>query len=228
MPCLTIFVAYQRRSCNTLCCDWLASDSAETAIDWRVDSAWLFAASSLVSASVRLDEPLCSTVINFFEKSWRISTIDRFEPRADASDRNWAEAELTLAMMALAELLSRKSVPAVSGASPRPAALKVTPVMLSVDLPVSSKVSFRSSPLSRLMPLNEASCEVVVICEMMLLYWLTRFARLVCEFASGDGAVGPLNVTEPAVPPMVIAPMVDEATSLVVVKTSWFVPSMLA
>jgi hypothetical protein len=23
----------QRSSCNTLCCDWLASDSAETAID---------------------------------------------------------------------------------------------------------------------------------------------------------------------------------------------------
>jgi hypothetical protein len=30
----------QRSSCSTLCCDWLASASAETAIDWRVDSAW--------------------------------------------------------------------------------------------------------------------------------------------------------------------------------------------
>ena len=30
---------YQRRSCSTLACDWLASASAETAIDWRVDSA---------------------------------------------------------------------------------------------------------------------------------------------------------------------------------------------
>ena len=37
----------QRNSCSTLCCDWLASDSADTAIDWRVDSAWLLAASSL-------------------------------------------------------------------------------------------------------------------------------------------------------------------------------------
>src|SRR5665811_696115 len=33
----------QRSSCNTLCCDWLASASADTAIDWRVDSAWLLA-----------------------------------------------------------------------------------------------------------------------------------------------------------------------------------------
>src|SRR5258708_35314731 len=59
----------QRSNCSTLCCDWLASASAETAIDCRVDNAWLFAASSLVSASVRLDEPVCSTLIRFFEKS---------------------------------------------------------------------------------------------------------------------------------------------------------------
>ena len=59
----------QRSSCSTLCCDWFASASADTAIDWRVASAWLFAASSLVSASVRFDEPVCSTLIRFFEKS---------------------------------------------------------------------------------------------------------------------------------------------------------------
>jgi hypothetical protein len=62
-------VKYQRSSCNTPCCDWLASDSAETAIDWRVDSAWLLAASTLVSAKVRLDEPVCSTLIRFLLKS---------------------------------------------------------------------------------------------------------------------------------------------------------------
>src|SRR3954451_20045201 len=205
----------QRNSCSTLCWDWLANDSAETAIDWRVDSAWLLAASSLVSASVRLEEPLCSTVINFFEKSWRISTIERFEPRAEASDRSWSEAVLTMAIMALAELLSRKSVPAVSGARPSPAALKVTPIMLSVDLPVSSKVSFRSSPLSRLMPLKEASCAVVVICEMMLLYWLTRLARVVCEFASGTGTPAlPLGgVTSAAVSVPLIAMLFGAATA---------------
>ena len=59
----------QRSNCNTACCEVLASASADTAIDWRVDSAWLFAASSLVSASVRFDEPVCSTLIRFFEKS---------------------------------------------------------------------------------------------------------------------------------------------------------------
>jgi len=59
----------QRRSWRTLWFDWLASASAETAIDWRVDSAWLLAAYSLESARVRLDDPVCSTLIRFFEKS---------------------------------------------------------------------------------------------------------------------------------------------------------------
>src|SRR5664279_5425435 len=113
----------QRSSCNTLCCDWLASASAETAIDWRVDSAWLLAASSLVSASVRLDEPVCSTLIRFLEKSWRICTIDRFEPSAEASVRSEVLAAVMAAIALLAELLSRKSVPLTSAFKPRPVAL---------------------------------------------------------------------------------------------------------
>src|SRR5271154_3453017 len=155
---------YQRRSCSTLACDWLASASAETAIDWRVDSAWLLAASSLVSASVRFDAPVCSTLIRFFEKSWRICTIDRFEPRADASERNVVLAAVSAVNWALAELLSRKSVPADRVDRPRPAVLKVTPVMLSVDLPVSLNVSFSVSPFNRLTPLKDESCAVVLIC----------------------------------------------------------------
>src|SRR6476660_1504837 len=103
----------QRSSCSTLACDWLASASAETAIDWRVASAWLLAASSLVSASVRLDEPVCSTLIRFFEESWRICTIDRFEPSDEASERNVVLALVSAVNALLAELLSRKSVPAV-------------------------------------------------------------------------------------------------------------------
>src|SRR6266403_4327973 len=177
----------QRRSCSTLACDWLASASAETAIDWRVASAWLLAASSLVSASVRLADPVCSTLIRFFEKSWRICTTDRFEPRFEACARNELDALVSLVIVALAEALSKKSVPATSEARPRPAASKVTPLMVRVDLPVSLKVSLRSSPFSRLMPLNEASCAVVVICVMTLLYWLTRLARMVCEAASASG-----------------------------------------
>src|ERR1700760_2144982 len=109
----------QRRSCNTLACDWLASASAETAIDWRVDSAWLWAASSLVSASVRLEAPVWSTLIRFLLKSWRICTIDRFEPRADASVRSVVLAAVNAVNTLLAELLSRKSVPAVRGDRPR-------------------------------------------------------------------------------------------------------------
>src|ERR1700731_1250410 len=88
----------QRSSCSTLCCDWLASASAETAIDWRVDRAWLLGASSLESASVRVDEPVCNTLIRLFAKSWRICTIDRFEPSAEASERNWSEEVANLAI----------------------------------------------------------------------------------------------------------------------------------
>src|ERR1700694_1702119 len=153
----------QRSSCSTLACDWLASASAETAIDWRVDSAWLLAASSLVSASVRLDEPVCSTLIRFLLKSWRICTTDRFEPSEDASERSVELAEFSAVNVLLAELLSRKSVPWVRFERPRPARLKVTPVMLSVDFPVSLNVSFKVSPFNRLTPLNEASWAVVLI-----------------------------------------------------------------
>src|SRR5271154_856684 len=101
----------QRSSCSTLCCDWLASASADTAIDCRVDSAWLLAASWFGSATVRLDAPVCSTLIRFLLKSWRISTIDRFEPRFDASERSVVLAWVNCASTPLAELLSRKSVP---------------------------------------------------------------------------------------------------------------------
>src|SRR5271154_4709702 len=154
----------QRSSCSTLACDWLASASAETAIDWRVDSAWLLAASSLVSASVRLDEPVCSTLIRVLEKAWRICTIERFEPSEEASERNVVEAASSDDNTPLAELLSRKSVPAASVERPRPASLEVPPVMLSVDLPVSLNVSFSVSPFNRLTPLKDESCAVVLIC----------------------------------------------------------------
>src|ERR1700710_2885832 len=112
-----------RSSCSTLCCDWLASDSAATAIDWRVDSAWLLAASSLVSASVRFDEPVCSTSIRFLLKSWRICTIDRFEPSAEASVRSVVLALVSEVKAELAELLSRNALPEVRLERPRPASL---------------------------------------------------------------------------------------------------------
>ena len=72
----------------------------------------------------------------------------------------WVSVVKTL----LAELLSRKSVPAVRLERPRPASLKVTPVIASFEAPVSSNVRSRVSPFSRLMPLNEESCAVVLIC----------------------------------------------------------------
>src|SRR3954454_8300678 len=103
----------QRSSCSTLCCDWLASDSADVAIDWRVDSAWLLAASSLESASVRADEPVCSTLIRFLLKSWRICTIDRLAPKAEACDRSVVLAVLSLVRTLLVALVSMKALPEV-------------------------------------------------------------------------------------------------------------------
>ena len=78
------------------------------------------------------------------------------------------------------------------------------------------------------MPLNDESCDVVVICVMMLLYWLTRLARMACEEASATGATAAPNVAEPGVVPTVTAPIVDEAKSLAVVKTSLLELSRLA
>src|SRR6202047_2233184 len=111
----------QRSSCNTFCWDWLASDNAEVAIDWRVESAWLFAASSVESASVRFDEPVCRTLMMFLLKYWRICTIDRLAPKAEACDRSVTLAVLSDARMLLVVELSMKSVPVVSVRRPSPA-----------------------------------------------------------------------------------------------------------
>src|ERR1700731_667753 len=100
--------------------------------------------------------------------------------------------------------------------------------MLSVDLPVSLKVSLRTSPFSRLMPLNDASCAVVVTCAMMLLYWLTRLERMACEEGSATGALPAAPKVAVPVVVQVTAPMVDEAASFVVVMTSLLLLSRLA
>src|ERR1700733_768717 len=218
----------QRSSCSTLCCDWLASASADTAIDCRVDSAWLLAASSFGSASVRLDAPVCSTLIRLLLKSWRTSTIDRFEPRLDASELSVVEAWFSCANTALAELLSRKLVPAVRLERPSPASLKVTPVIASFEAPVSSNVRFRVSPFRRLMPLKDESCAVVLIFCRTVLYCATRLARVACEFGSVTGAAAVRPAKGLPVPVVVMAPIVDEAALLLVVMLIWPVVLMLA
>src|SRR5581483_2241946 len=215
-----------RKSCSTLACDWLASASAETAIDCRVERAWLLAASSLVSASVRLDAPVCSTLIRFLLKSWRICTIERFEPSAEDSERNVVDAESSWASTLFAELESRKSVPETRVERPRPASLKVTPWMFRVDRPVSLNTSFSVSPFSRLMPLKDASCEVVLICASTLLYCATRLARVACESGSTTGAPAVRPAKAVAVPPTV--PIVEDAASFDVTMVITPVVEMLA
>ena len=83
------------------------------------------------------------------------------------------------------------------------------------------------------MPLNEASCAVVVICDRMPLNWLTRLLRTVCADASTTGAVAVVKVIElvsvpPIAPPDRTEPRVDEAKSLVVVIVSLPVESIVA
>src|SRR5579871_3846112 len=97
--------------------------------------------------------------------------------------------------------------------------------MLSVDLPVSLNVSFSVSPLSRLTPLKDASCDVVLICASTLLYCATSAARELCEFGSATGpeietALKPLP-EDVAVPPS--APIVEDAASFEVVSVSLLV-----
>src|SRR5579871_1100094 len=222
--CVDCPVAY-RNSCSTLACDWLASASAETAIDWRVESAWLLAASWFGSARTRFEAPVCSTLTRLLLKSWRICTIERFEPSAEASARSVLLAELSVLSTLLAELLSRKSLPWVSCESPMPPALKMTPWMFSVDRPVSLNTRFSVSPFSRLMPLNEESCAVVLICASRLLYCATRLARVACEVGSATGAppVRPVNGDVP-----VIAPIVEDAALFVVCRVIAPVGLMLA
>src|SRR6185295_9242534 len=221
------FSAYWR-SLSTLCCDWLASASAETAIDWRVDSAWLLAASSLESARVRLADPVCSTLMMFFAKSWRICTIERLAPNAEACERSVLLALLSAFSTLPVSTLSMKSVPGASGARPRPFGLKLTPAIVSVDLPVSLKISFSELPSKRLMPLNDASCAVVLICSMTWLYWVTSVARAVCDTASGTVA----TTVPPAPPPnalalMLMASSVVGAVGDAVPVIVWAAPSLV-
>src|SRR4051812_11442048 len=199
-----------RNNCSTLACDWLASASAETAIDCLVESAWLFAASSLVSARVRFDEPVCSTLIRFLAKSWRIWTIDRLDPSDDACERNVVLATLSAARVLLAAELSMKSTPAINVGRPRPTGVSCVPVMLSVDFPVSLNTNLSVSPASRLTPLKDASCEVVVICAMTLLYCATRLARAACEVRSATGGAAVVKVSAPVTVPPMAPPSTEE------------------
>src|SRR4051794_33903805 len=85
---------WSRRS--TFWSDCEASDRALVDRLWRVWRARRFAASSLLSAKVRFDAPVCSVLIRALVKSWRVCTIDRFEPKLDASDRSVSVAVLRL------------------------------------------------------------------------------------------------------------------------------------
>src|SRR5207302_1259947 len=116
------------------------------------------AANGQAAATVR------TTAMTFFEKSWRICTIDRLAPQAEACERSETLAVWRAVRTLPVRTLSVKSVPGTSELNPRPFGLNVTPAIVRVDLPVSSNTSFSELPSSRLMPLKEASCAVVVSC----------------------------------------------------------------
>ncbi len=67
--------------------------------------------------------------------------------------------------------------------------------------------------------MNDASWAVVAICCRMLLYWLTRPARVACAATSATGVDGKVKVSTlvsvpPMAPPAVAEPRVDAAKSL--------------
>ena len=146
----------QRRAAERSGVDWLASESAETAIDWRVDSAWLLAASSLESARVRLDEPVCSTLIRFF----REVLTDLHDREVGAEGRSLRAQRRMLAVLSavrtlVAELIDE--VGAVRATQAETVRIEGHAWIVEVDLPVSLNTSFSVSPLSRLTPLKDES-----------------------------------------------------------------------
>src|SRR5262249_56466046 len=99
---------------------------------------------------------------------------------------------------------ARGAGPAARLLSPRPDAVKLTPVRLSVEVAFSLKTSLRVSPFSRLTPLNEESCAVVVIWLRMLLNCDTRPARADEDVGSATGAAAVVKLSVlVSVPPMV-------------------------
>src|ERR1700731_1735815 len=101
----TVAPADQPNSLSTLFDACAASDRAVVESCWRVCRASMLAPSSLVSAKVRLSEPVCSVLIVALVKSWRICTTDRLEPNEAACERRLLRAEGRLPSAVLMSLL---------------------------------------------------------------------------------------------------------------------------
>src|SRR5258707_3044094 len=74
----------QRRSWSTLCWLWLASASADTAIDWRVDRASLLSAFSLVLA--RMSRTASRPVVILVALIIQFSMVYYHSERCDTAD----------------------------------------------------------------------------------------------------------------------------------------------
>ena len=96
----------------------------------------MLAPSSLVSASTRLSAPVCSVLIRFLVKSWRVCTVVRLEPNFEAWVRSVFNATSSCAIAVSMMASDWKPVPLMV-VSPRPAVLKVTPAMVSELVPFS-------------------------------------------------------------------------------------------
>ena len=70
----------------------MASDSAVCESCWRVLRASRLAPSAFESAETRLSAPCVRTFDSSLVKSWRVWATERFEPRAEASERSVLEA----------------------------------------------------------------------------------------------------------------------------------------
>ncbi len=91
-----------------------------------------------------------------FVKFSRVSTTDKFEPNFEAWERRELTAPSRFVSVASMFASDAKS-PVLTADRPRPALSNDTPEMVSVLVESSLKVTFRSSPPSRFLPLNPAS-----------------------------------------------------------------------
>ena len=100
--------------------------------------------------------PVCSVLIIALVKSWRICTVDRFEPNAWA----WARSVVSAAVRSVEAAVMSAAPPQLFGGvvdARSPAALKSTAATVTLEVPVSFSVTVRSELAllsSRLMPLK--------------------------------------------------------------------------
>src|SRR4029079_14660066 len=169
---------WNRRSTAWLACE--ASDNAVVESCCRVCKASRLAPSSLESAKVSPSAPLCSVLIIALVKSWRICTVERFDPNAWAWDRSLVRPTVKSALARLMSAVVAQLLDELFSA--RPVEEKSTALMVTDDEPLSFSVTVRLALFvtsSRLMPLKLESPASWSIWRRIASNWAARPDRTV-------------------------------------------------